>query len=98
MSIPQLPAEELFTQYAFDGREEIDEVIGFAHKVFGPMLLGFDGVFEVSKAGEHDNLDIRVVFLDKFEDFEAVDAGHFDIQEDKIEFLGLDLIYGLISV
>ena len=67
-----------------DDDGEFVEVERFADVVVGPQPHGVDGRFEAAVGGHHDDHDLLIVFLDLFQDLNAVDARHLDIEQHQI--------------
>src|SRR5512135_1692395 len=45
----------LFAQHPFDRRQQIDKVIGLAHKIVGPEFLRLDCILEIGKTRQHNH-------------------------------------------
>src|SRR5258708_28518883 len=73
--------KNLLTQHTLDGGQEVDKIVRFADKILRSVLLRLDCILQVGKTGQHDHLDLGIVLLDVFENLEAVDPRHFDIEE-----------------
>jgi len=69
------------------GAQEV-HVAGFGQVVEGPGVERLLGPGHVAVAGEHDHRQLRQLVLDQFECFVAVQAAHFDIQNDDVRLFG----------
>jgi hypothetical protein len=70
------------------------------HVVVSAVLKRFDRSVHRSESGHHDDDNIAVEAVNPAIEFDAVHAGHFDIQQDKIDAAGAengDRLVGILS-
>ena len=81
-----------------DLAKEFFLVEGFGEVFGGTAVNGADGGLQSSKGGHDDDGDLKIAGAEAFEESEAVDAGHPNIEEDDVGGLGFDGVEGFFGV
>jgi hypothetical protein len=86
-----------FLAGALDGLCDAGLVEGFQYVVDGIDVEGLNGVV-VEGGGEDDVRYLELAFDELFEDAEAIEAGHLNVEEDEVRTVFLDEIDGFDAV
>jgi len=74
------------------------EVEGFGEVFGGTAVNGADGGLQSPKGGHDDDWDLKIAGAEAFEESEAVDAGHPNVEEDDVGGIGFDGVEGFFGV
>ena len=66
-------------------------------KIPRAVFDGRDGIFHIAMAGQHDHIDIRLVFLHPLQDRATVETGHAEVGDDAVERSAAESIEALLS-
>ena len=88
---------EAGTEKPAAGQNANDGIVKFIYTVHLSNVaihLGFDGKFyrlDIMNGGKEQDLDLRVVSLEPFQNFNAVESGNNDVEDDQIG-IGFDAL------